>query len=96
VGPNESCVSIYVIRNCELATEGHAYRQLGLLYILLLFPFMFVAYSKDLIYMLCVTGYCRSGIKSVCLDECVLRCNVLLLDRWLLVFIPTQCIRIQG
>jgi hypothetical protein len=57
---------------------------------------MFVAYSKDLLYMLCVTAFCQSRIKSVCRDDCVLRCNTVPFGRWLPVFVATQCLHFQG
>lgn len=50
---------------------------------------MFVAYSKDLLYMLCVTAFCQSRVKSVCLDDCVVRCNTVPFGRWLPVFVAT-------
>lgn len=102
-GANESCASKYVV-TCEIhivSCEGQGYRQLDFLYINLtssfyIIPFMSVAYNKDLLYMLCVTAFCQSRIKSICQDDCVLRCNTVPFSRWLPVFVATQCLHFQG
>jgi len=57
---------------------------------------MFVACSKDFLYMLCVTAFYQLRIKRVCRDDRILRCNTILFGRWLPVFVATQCLHFQG